>query len=183
MKEEIGRLRGMVSQCGVALQKLALKINPPPPNLTSYGVNEVVEDLQAKLKTEFPKDADAIEWQVEAQGGTVEIDPQLLQEAFLELFRNAFEHRKNGSSLLFIANREGDNLVFSLHEQKAEFTLSTNNWGREPLRHVNRGHYGLGLNRARTIVEGQGGTLQAQYDSTGSKLITQIRLPLTVERV
>ena len=180
MKDEIARLRKMVSQCGVALQKLSSRLNPSAANLTSYGATEFVEDLRSKIRADFPKEAEAVQWQVDVPGsGSLNIDPQLLQDALLELFRNAFEHRTAGFSLGFIAEREGGNLVFTLNEPKAEFQLPTDNWGREPLRHVNRGHYGLGLNRARTIVEGQGGTFRARYDSTESKLVTKITLPLS----
>ena len=179
VKEEIARLRKMVSQCGAALQKLSTRLNPPAANLMSYGAGELVEDLRTKIQAEFPKEADAVQWQLSVQNASVNTDPQLLQEALVELFRNAFEHRIPEASLRFIAQTEGDNLVLTLHEPKAEFQLPTDSWGREPLRYVNRGHYGLGLNRARTIVEGQGGSLQARYDSTESKLVTKVTLPLS----
>ena len=179
MKEEIKRLRKMVSECGSALQKLSTRLNPPSPNLTPYGATEFAEDLQAKVGSEFPKHAGVVTWKFEAGKAFLNVDPQLLQDALLELFRNAFEHLAEGASIDFIARTEGDNLVFTFYEPKPEFSLGTEQWGREPLRHVNRGHYGLGLSRARTIVEGQGGKLEARYDSTGSKLVTNITLPLS----
>ena len=178
-KEEITRLRKMVSQCGATLQKLSSRINPPSANLISYRASDLIDDLQAKIQTEFPKEASAVQWQSAVAEGAINADPQQLQEAMLEVFRNASEHRKADSSLRFIARTEGDNLVLSLYEPKAEFTLPTENWGREPLRHVNREHYGLGLNRARMIVEGQGGTFRARYDSTDSELVTTIMLPIS----
>ena len=142
-------------------------------------MSDFVEDLRAKIQAESPKEASSVQWQSEVAEGAVNVDPQQLQEAMLEVFRNAFEHRKPDASLRFIARTEGDNLVLSLYEPKAEFTLPTENWGREPLRHVNREHYGLGLNRARIIVEGQEGTLRARYDSTDSQLVTTIALPVS----
>jgi K+-sensing histidine kinase KdpD len=120
-----------------------------------------------------------VKWKIEAGKGSLNIDPQLLQDAVLEVFRNAFEHLAEGSSIDFIARTEGDNLVLTFHEPKPDFSLETQQWGREPLRHVNRGHYGLGLSRARTIIEEQTGKLEARYDSTASKLVTNITLPLS----
>jgi K+-sensing histidine kinase KdpD len=137
-----------------------------------------VEDLKAKVGSEFPKHASATSWKVETANTSANIDPQLLQDALLELFRNAFEHLTEGASIDFIARTEGDNLVLTLYEPKPQFSLGTEQWGREPLQHVNRGHYGLGLNRARTIIEGHGGKLNAQYDSTGSRLVTNVTVPL-----
>jgi len=181
MKEEITRLRKMVSQCGSALQKLSGRINPPACTPTSYGVNDLLEDLRSKVQVDFAKEAAAIHWETQVSASSVEVDPQQLQEAVLEVVRNAFEHRHGDASPRFIARTEGDNLVLSLYEPKAEFTLPTENWGREPLRHVNRGHYGLGLNRARAIIEGQGGNLRARYDSNDSQLVTTITLPLSAK--
>jgi len=183
MKEEITRLRKMVSQCGAALQKLSGRINPPAGNPTPYGASDLVEDLRAKVQADFSKEGAAIQWENNVSGGSVNVDPQQLQEAVLEVVRNAFEHRQADASLRFIARTEGDNLVMSLYEPKAEFTMATENWGREPLRHVNRGHYGLGLNRARAIIEGQGGNLRARYDSKDSALVTTIALPLSSNTV
>ena len=177
MKEEIARLRKMVSESGSTLQKLSQRINPPSPTLTGYSDTDFVEDLRVRVRNEFPKQADAISWKIDTKGQQVNIDPQLLLEAFLELLRNAFEHQAPGSSIHFNAATEGDNLVLTLYEPKAPFDVPTEKWGREPLRHVNRGHYGLGLNRARTIVENQQGTLKGRYDSTEAKLITTISIP------
>jgi K+-sensing histidine kinase KdpD len=178
LKAEISRLRKMVSECGIALQKLSTRLNPPSAHPTVYGARDLVEDLKTKIGTEFPKQADSVAWKVEIEDAQLPVDPQLLSDALLELFGNAFEHPVEGASLHFNATTESGNLVLTLYEPKPQFELGTENWGREPLRHVNRGHYGLGLNRARTIVEGHGGKLRARYDSTESKLITSIILPL-----
>src|SRR6516165_8473995 len=52
LKEEISRLRKMVSECGSALQKLTTRLNPAPPTLTTYGARDLVEDLKAKISKE-----------------------------------------------------------------------------------------------------------------------------------
>ena len=178
LKSEIARLRKMVSECGIALQKLSTRINPASAHPNPYGARDLAEDLRTKINREFPEKAKAVTWKIATSNAQVSIDPQLFPEALLEVFRNAFEHQMEGSSLDFNATMEGDNLVLILYEPKAEFQMATEKWGREPLRHVNRGHYGLGLNRARTIVEGHGGKFQARYDSSDSKFITSITLPL-----
>lgn len=177
IKEEISRLRKMVSECGTTLQKLSQRINPSSPTLTAYPASDFIEDLRVRVRNEFPKQADAISWKINTSG-SLNIDPQLLLEALLEVLRNGFEHQAPGSAIHFNAATEGDNLVLSLYEPKTQFDLPTENWGRQPLRYVNRGHYGLGLNRARTIVENHGGSLKGRYDSTEAKLTTTITIPL-----
>ena len=178
MKDEIARLRKMVSECGTSLQKLSVRLNPPSPNPISYAASDFVEDLRVRVRNDFPKEADSISWKIEAKDAQVSIDPQLLQEALVEVLRNAFEHQAAGASIHFNAATEGDNLVLTLYEPKAQFDVPVQSWGREPLRHVNRGHYGLGLNRARTIVENHGGLFQGRYDANEAKLITTITVPL-----
>ena len=68
--------------------------------------------------------------------------------------------------------------LFTFHEPKSRFDSPTQNWGREPLRKITQRHYGLGLNRARAIVEAHGGKLHAQYDPNVSALITTLTLPV-----
>src|SRR2546423_1346245 len=72
--------------------------------------------------------------------------------------------------------------LFTLEEPKGRFDLPTDDWGREPLHKISQGHYGLGLNRVRAIVEAHGGELYAQHDPEHSTLITRLSLPLEGER-
>jgi len=43
---------------------------------------------------------------------------------------------------------------------------------------VSQGHYGLGLNRARSIAEAHGGDFRADYDRKTSTLVTKFTLPV-----
>jgi two-component system sensor histidine kinase BaeS len=103
----------------------------------------------------------------------------LLQQALSELFANAFRHQPTGGAFNVTARSEGNFIVFKLHEPKENFELSLENWGREPLRKIGQGHYGLGLNRVRGIIEAHGGKFGAQFDGNTSTLVTTIVLPLS----
>ncbi len=76
------------------------------------------------------------------------------------------------------ARTENGRFDFSLNEPKQGFYRSTENWGREPLRSVTQGHYGLGLHRTRGIIEAHGGELKARYEEANSSLITTVTLPV-----
>src|SRR5437763_11025990 len=52
LKAEVTRLRKMVSECGIALQRLSSRLNPSTPHPTAYGARDLVEDLRAKIGTE-----------------------------------------------------------------------------------------------------------------------------------
>jgi K+-sensing histidine kinase KdpD len=178
MKTEVQRLREMISQIGISLQRLTAGLSQANPNLISYPAADFIEDLKQKLAKEFPDNAAKVTWDVQLKDATLQIDPQLVQQAFLELFGNAFQHERNIKSITAKAYINNNRFVFELREPKARFELSTENWGREPLRNVSQGHYGIGLNRARSIAEAHGGDFRAEYDRKTSTLITTLTLPV-----
>jgi K+-sensing histidine kinase KdpD len=179
LKGEVQRLREMISEIGTSLQKLSAGLSQTNPTLMSYSAMHFVEDLKQKLATDFPTDAAKVTWDVQLKEEQLQIDPQLTQQALLELFANAFQHERNVKAITARAYIDNGRFVFELREPKARFDLSTENWGREPLRHVGQGHYGLGLNRTRAIIEAHAGNFGAQYERETSTLVTKISLPLT----
>ena len=178
LKSEVKRLREMVSELGGNLQKLTTALGQPKPQMMSYRAADVVQDLQHKIETEMPKESASIDWKIELQGETLTIDPQLLQQALLELFRNAYQHDRGEGNLLVNAKSDAERFTLTLREPKKQFDESTENWGKQPFHKIGRGHYGLGLYRAQVMIENQQGQLQAHYDAATSVLITTITLPL-----
>jgi K+-sensing histidine kinase KdpD len=177
MRAEIKRLREMIGQLGTVLQKLSAALAQVKTNPISYGAADFVEDMRKKVTQDFPEQSAVVQWDVKLKDEKIEIDPQLLQQAVIELFGNAFQHPPKPSVVKVLARTENGRLVFSVEEEKPQFDLQTEAWGREPLGRVNQGHYGLGLNRVRAIIEAHGGEFGAKYDSP--ILITTIALPLS----
>ena len=182
LKGEVNRLREMISRLTAALQQVSGALGEVKPDLISYRASDFVEDLRKKIAQEFPNDRPEISWDVQPGNAVLNIDPQLLQEAIVELFANAFRHDPGEGALTAEVRIDKNRFLFTLREPKIRFELSTENWGREPLRKVSHGHYGLGLNRVRTIVEAHGGKMHAQYDSKASTLATALILPLSPEK-
>ncbi len=183
LKTEIKRLRATIAGLGAILQKLSADLGQIKPSFMPYRAVDFVEDLRQKFAHDFPQESAAVDWEVQPGDAALNVDPQLLQQALLELFANAFQHQRGQGPLAATAKIDNDRFVFTLRESKARFELSTENWGHEPLRKISQGHYGLGLNRVRVIVEAHGGELHAHYDPTESVLLTTITLPLSAERV
>jgi len=181
LKTEIKRLRATIAGLGAILQKLLADLGQVKLSLMPYRAVDFVEDLRQKFAHDFPQESAAVNWDVQPGDAALNVDPQLLQQALLELFANAFQHQRGQGPLAATAKIDNDRFVFTLREPKAGFELSTENWGREPLRKISQGHYGLGLNRVRVIVEAHGGELHAHYDPTESVLLTTITLPLSAE--
>ncbi len=177
LKSEIKRLREMISGLTSTLQSLSKAISVVKPDLISYPAADFVEDLREKINRHFSGGTAEITWNVQLGDATLNVDPQLLQETFIELFANAFRHNRGKGPLVATATIDKSRFLFTLEEPKARFDLPTDSWGREPLRKISQGHYGLGLNRVRAIVEAHGGELYAQYDPEHSMLVTRLSLP------
>ena len=182
LKSEIKRLRVMISGMTSTLQSLSKAVSVVKPNLISYPAADFVEDLREKINRDFSGETAEINWKIQLGDAMLNVDPQLLQETFIELFANAFRHNRGKGVLVATAKIDNNQFLFTLEEPKARFDLPTEDWGREPLRKISQGHYGLGLNRVRAIVEAHGGELYAQHNPEHSTLITRLSLPLEGER-
>jgi K+-sensing histidine kinase KdpD len=180
IKEEVQRLRGMLSEFGSALQRLTAALAPVKLTEMRYEAAAFIEDLQQKIAMQFPENNDDITWEIHVGGSAMDIDPQLLQQAMLELIANAFQHARATGPIRIHATANGE-LALRIIEPKTAFEDSTEEWGREPFRYVKHGHYSLGLHRARNIVEAHRGRLAAHHDPSSSSLITTVVLPLAGE--
>lgn len=179
LKSEIKRLREMISGLTSALQSLSKAVSVVRPNLISYPATDFGEDLREKIDRDFSREGAEITWNVQLGDATLNVDPQLLEETFIELFANAFRHNRGKGALVATAKIDNNQFLFTLEEPKARFDSPTDNWGREPLRKISQGHYGLGLNRVRAIVEAHGGELYAQYNPNVPALTTTLVLPVS----
>jgi len=177
LKGEIKRLREMISGFSTVLEKLT-DLGEVKPNPISYRASDFVEDLRKAIAREFPNESAEITWEIQGGDAMLNVDPQLLQQAFSEIFANAFQHDRGKGALIATARSDRKRFVFSLREPKTRFESSTENWGREPFRRITRGHYGLGLSRARVIMEAHDGEMQAEYDPKDATLLTTLTLPL-----
>ncbi len=178
LKGEIKRLRQMVSNLASTLQHLSRAVGEIAPNPIPYRASDFIEDLRSHIEHDLPKESAEITWDIQLGDAMLNIDPQLLQEVFSELITNAFLHDRGKGPIIAAAKIADARFLFTFHEPKSRFDSPTQNWGREPLRKTTQRHYGLGLNRARAIVEAHGGKLHAQYDPNVSALITTLTLPL-----
>lgn len=182
LKEEVKRLRAMLAEMGGSLQRLTNSLAAINLTLMPYEASNFMEDLRQKVGTQFPAESRAIEWTIETGTALLDIDPQTLQPAFLELFANAFQHQRGAGSLRVTAKVSGSEFLFTLTEPKAAFSGKTENWGRQPFTQVKHGHYGLGLPRVRSIIEAHHGQLRAHFDAAALSLVTTIVLPLAGDR-
>ena len=179
LTSEIKRLREVVSRVNSTLQLLSRAVGEVAPNLVSYPASEFLADMRTQIERNFSKENHEITWDVQLQDGVLNIDPQLFQEVFVELFANAFQHDRGKGAVVARARIGDGRFLFSVSEPKAVFSSDTQNWGREPFRNIRQRHYGLGLNRVRAIIEAHGGKLEAQYDPKTAMLVSTVTLPVS----
>jgi K+-sensing histidine kinase KdpD len=178
VREEIRRLRGMIAQVGANLQGLTAALSQPRLTDMPYAAKDFMEDLQQKIATDYPGEKAQVNWEQSVGDATLNIDPQLLLPALAELFANAFRHDRGDGPITAGARVHKGRFIFTLSEPKRTFERSTENWGREPLRALGQGHYGLGLYRTRATVEAHKGEFSARHDPATSSLVTTVSLPL-----
>src|SRR5438093_10592735 len=129
-KAEIDRLRKMLSGLRSALQKISEGLSELGTNLITYRASDFVEDLRKTIAREFQDKNGEINWAMDTGPAMLQIDPELLQEAFIEVFSNAFQHDRGKGALLIACKLDRNRLVFTIREPKIRFKSSNNNWGR-----------------------------------------------------
>ena len=135
------------------LQKVGA-VGEVKPNLISYRASDFVEDLRKKIAQEFPNETAEINWNVQPGDAVLNIDPQLLQEAIIELLANAFRHDQVRVRLLPEgkgSTKTGSSLRFG--SQKSDLNHPPKTGPGNRFEKVSQGHYGLGL-RSRSYHRG-----------------------------
>lgn len=177
IKEEVQRLRGMLGEMSSSLQGITGALASPKLNEMSYDAAMFLEDFQQKIASQFAEKKSEIDWRINVGKSVVCIDPQILLQAIVELVSNAFQHGRAEGKISIAAESDGE-LRITITEPKTAFTGSTAQWGREPFRNLKHGQYGLGLHRARNIIEAHRGRLEARHDPASSSLVTTVALPV-----
>ena len=119
LKGEIKRLREMISGLTAALQSLSKAVSDVKPNLIPYRAADFAEDLRKKIDHDFSGESGAITWNIQVGDAMLNVDPQLLQEAFTELFANAFRHDRGKGTVVATAKMDNGQFLFTLEEPKS----------------------------------------------------------------
>lgn len=179
--EEVRRVRQMIQQAAKQLQSLSSYFQLPQPNLVSYAANIFVEDLRDRLTRIFPEQMPSVEWEVSVGEEMISVDLEQIFSTIAEVFKNAFQFREAGQPISASVFAENGRVVLEVDEGKKSVPSDPSTWGREPFVSTRRGGYGLGLFRARRILELHGGEIVASHDSARARLTTRVSLPVASE--
>lgn len=179
--EEVKRVRQMIQQAAKQLQALSSYFQLPQPNLVDYSAQIFVEDLRDRLTKAFPEQMPSVEWKVSVGDEMISVDLEMIFSTITEVFKNAFQFREAGQPISASVFTEDGRVILAVEEGKTSVPSDPATWGREPFVSTRRGGYGLGLFRARRILELHGGEIVASHDSARARLTTRVSLPVASE--
>lgn len=125
-----------------------------------------VRDLLSDLRRDLPL-MGARDYEVDELGGTVEADPDRLDQVFRNLLQNAVSHTAEGGEIRVAASASGDRVRFVVTDDGPGFgaeeagRLFDRFYRTGGGRSRDGGGSGLGLAIARSIVEAHGGSIWA----------------------
>ena len=122
LKSEIKRLRVMISGLTSTLQSLSKAVSVVKPNLILYPAADFVEDLREKINRDFSAETAEINWKIQLGDAMLNVDPQLVQETFIELFANAFRHNRGKGVLVATARQITTNSSLRSRSRKPDLT-------------------------------------------------------------
>ena len=146
-------------------------------DLKPGDLNEVVETLYNFYEPTAATKSIVIRPQLDPSLPRVELEPDLLEQALLNLILNAEHAMPNGGELMLITRREGDWAVLEVTDTGVGMTDAVRSKIFDAFYSTRPAGSGLGLPTTRKIVEGHGGTIEVQSEPGKGSRFT-IRLPI-----
>jgi K+-sensing histidine kinase KdpD len=118
-----------------------------------------------------------VEWAPDEEPISIAVDAMLVLEALSELLDNAcgFSPAETPVHLRVVSSEEG--VVWSIEQHSPAPPSLVDQWGLTPLVSTRRGHYGLGLYRARRILHAHRASVAYRYDQGRQKVIAEVCFP------
>ena len=183
--DEIRKLRNLVTNAVKTLRDTSQNFQPVTVHAMPWQAATFFEELQTRLRQEFPEEIQAGRVEVESHfdGTEINVDLEQIIATVFHVLRNAFHFRRNGVSVTLTGFVEGKYAVIETREPKAVFEsqVPPEEWGNEPLLTTRQGGYGLGLFRARQILDAHDGEFKTHFRD--GILVTRILLPIWSEDV
>ncbi|MEY4579109.1 MAG: hypothetical protein RL701_3812 [Pseudomonadota bacterium] len=178
-----------------ALQKEATRIEhlirrlidyarPLAPETQVYAVHRLLETAKQSVQNQLGVHAHRCGFHVEQQAGIppLEVDPLLMTQVLVNLFRNAVEAMPEGGCVttrVFVAEMRGRSEVqIEVQDEGPGMTDDQLAWVFTPFRSTKPHGHGLGLATSRNIVIEHGGTLDVRNRGDRPGAIFWLSIPL-----
>jgi K+-sensing histidine kinase KdpD len=181
VRDEVKKLRAMVSTSAKMLQTVSGRFWVAQPNFITVAAKIVFEDFRDRLARLMPEEAPQISWTDDLQDEQITVDLEMFFSAAGECFQNAVYFRAPAEQKIHarIFADAGQCVLEITQPVKEE--PDTSLWGRAPLVTTRRGGYGLGLYHARQLFTLHGGDVEFRSNPEKSAVVSRITLPLAVE--
>jgi PAS domain S-box-containing protein len=144
----------------------------------SVAVPRLLEMVARRARTELAPSPAALEMECEAELPLLEADEALLEEALLNLVKNALEALESGGRVRMIARRsEGDALELSIEDDGPGIPGYVLPNVFKPFYTTKEKGTGIGLALCKKIVDAHGGEIRAGRSALGGAAFT-IRMPV-----
>ena len=173
------QLHGAVRYGSQRMVRISKAFQVPTPERIPYPVDLLFEDLRDRLSVERPELSGRLRWAFSGEPCLALLDPVLVLEAMTELLQNAAAFSAPEEPVHVAAQGDGDGAIWKV-EQSAPLPLKgMPHWGMRPLESTRRAHYGLGLFRARRVLQALGASLTFSHDLERGVLRSEVFFPGT----
>lgn len=172
--EDLKQLRDSVRFGAGRMGWLGKVLGRPEPSLVAYGGMDFFEDWKGALAAKKPEAAGRCVFEREDFSGEVVVDPQMAFEALNELVGNAVAFSAEDSEVRVVFGEESGAGSVRIFQRCAVRPRGMEGWGRDPFLSTRRGYYGLGLFRARRVLEAMGAVLGFWFDEAGKGLVSSV---------
>jgi two-component system sensor histidine kinase RegB len=160
VRGELDQLRTAIRYGSERMQRLSRAFQNPEPEKFPIPLRVLVENFQKNTAQNSGVSIARMRWKETPAEGVLSVDSVLLEELLHELVENALAFSAEDGTVEFRVEESASGLVFVVEQELAETLCGEpGEWGKQPFTSTRRGHYGLGLFRARRLVEALGGSL------------------------
>ncbi len=174
VREELTQVRASVRFAVDRMVRVARALQAIDVEWVPYPLGALMEDLSVRVKVSFPEVSERMEWSGFELESSVRVDGDLVFEALLELISNAAAFSNSNSRLRISAQLEKMVGVVRIGQIAEGTEGDSGEWGRSPFKSKRRGHYGIGLFRARRILEALGASLEFRQGTEEGVFWTEV---------
>ncbi|MFJ2549654.1 PAS domain S-box protein [Pseudomonas sp. NPDC087612] len=170
------RINEQATHAAEVIKRLRAFLRKEPRRLQALAIADVVAEAVRLCDWEASRDQVSIEQRVVAGLPAVYADRVLLEQVLLNLLRNAIDanreqHNGRASGILLSAKLEAGWLAIRVSDQGPGVAAERLDGIFTPFNTSKADGLGLGLSMSRSIIEGFGGTLQAQPGEAGGLIL------------
>jgi heavy metal sensor kinase len=174
-QEDVGRLQRLADDLLVLARSRGGRI---PVRRVPTALSELVAKAAASVDGEAR--AANVTIDVEAQDGTVEVDPDRIQQALRNLLENAIRHTPSGGHVRLTASQANGTIRLVVADTGPGFPPELIDAVFEPFirgdgQASGPDGAGLGLTIVRAVAEAHGGTVSAENEATGARVTVELR--------